>query len=67
MVRAGIAVIVDAEADFVVVGEAGDGAEAVTLVGRLTPDVVLMDIRMPGRTALRTDHRTQIPSQDLQL
>ena len=52
VVRAGFAAIVDAEPDFVVVGEAGDGAEAVTLAGRLTPDVVLMDIRMPGMDGL---------------
>lgn len=52
VVRAGFAAIVDAEPDFVVVGEAGDGAEAVTLAGRLTPDVVLMDIRMPDMDGL---------------
>ncbi|KND45906.1 MULTISPECIES: response regulator [Streptomyces] len=52
VVRAGFAAIVDAEPDFVVVGEAGDGAEAVTLAGQLVPDVVLMDIRMPGMDGL---------------
>ncbi|WP_241266772.1 response regulator transcription factor [Streptomyces scabichelini] len=52
VVRAGFAAIVDADPDFVVVGEAGDGAEAVTLAGRLTPDVVLMDIRMPDMDGL---------------
>ncbi|GAA3831706.1 response regulator [Streptomyces phyllanthi] len=52
VVRAGFAAIVDAEPDFVVVGEAGDGAEAVTLAGRLSPDVVLMDIRMPDMDGL---------------
>jgi DNA-binding NarL/FixJ family response regulator len=47
MVRAGFRMILDAEPDIEIVAEAGDGAEAVELVGRYTTDVVLMDIRMP--------------------
>jgi DNA-binding NarL/FixJ family response regulator len=47
MVRAGLRMILDAEADLSVVGEAADGADAVDLVTRSTPDVVLMDVRMP--------------------
>ncbi|GAA2603556.1 response regulator [Paractinoplanes durhamensis] len=48
LIRAGLRMLCDAEADLEVVGEAGDGREAVTLAARLTPDVVVMDLRMPG-------------------
>jgi DNA-binding NarL/FixJ family response regulator len=47
LVRAGIRLILDAEADINVVGEVADGVEAVTVARRLRPDVTLMDIRMP--------------------
>lgn len=48
LVRTGIRMILESEPDFDVVGEARDGAEAVARTRRLLPDVVLMDIRMPG-------------------
>jgi DNA-binding NarL/FixJ family response regulator len=48
LVRGGFRVLVESVPDMHVVGEAGDGAEAVALARRLEPDVVLMDIRMPG-------------------
>jgi DNA-binding NarL/FixJ family response regulator len=47
MVRAGFRLIVQSQSDMQVAGEAGDGQEAVELVKRERPDVVLMDIRMP--------------------
>ncbi|GAB3043557.1 response regulator transcription factor [Parafrigoribacterium mesophilum] len=52
LVRAGFAALVDSEPDLKVVGEAATGAEAVALVTRTKPDVVLMDIRMPDGDGL---------------
>jgi DNA-binding NarL/FixJ family response regulator len=52
LVRGGFRALLDAEEGFEVVGEAADGAEAVRLARRLLPDVVLMDIRMPGTDGL---------------
>ncbi|MFE1830544.1 response regulator [Streptomyces yangpuensis] len=48
MVRQGFTVLLNAEPDIEVVGQAVDGADAVAKVAELAPDVVLMDIRMPG-------------------
>jgi len=48
LVRAALQMIITDAEDIEVVGEAADGAEAVRLVGELAPDVVVMDIRMPG-------------------
>ncbi|MFD4559869.1 response regulator [Streptomyces sp. NPDC058469] len=47
LVRAGFCMVLDAQADIDVVGEAGDGAEALALLDRTPADVVVMDIRMP--------------------
>ncbi len=52
VVRAGFAMILGAEEDMTVVGEADDGAAAVVLAASARPDVVLMDIRMPGMDGL---------------
>jgi DNA-binding NarL/FixJ family response regulator len=48
MLRLGFRLVFEAQPDLRVVGEAGDGAQALRLVGQLRPDVVLMDVRMPG-------------------
>ncbi len=47
-VRDGVAAMVEMQADMTVVGEAGSGAEAIEMFDRLTPDVTLMDLQMPG-------------------
>ena len=52
LVRAGFGALLDAQDDIDVVGEAGDGDQAVQLARRERPDVVLMDIRMPGTDGL---------------
>ncbi len=52
MVRTGLKMIIDAEADMKVVGEAGDGREAIRLTLELQPDVLVMDISMPELNGL---------------
>ncbi|MFC4112713.1 response regulator [Nonomuraea zeae] len=53
LVRKGFRLMLDAQPDLDVVGEAGDGAQAVDLSRRLRPDVVLMDLHMPGLDGVR--------------
>ncbi len=52
LMRAGLRVLLDAMPDIEVVGEAGDGFEALHLVARFEPEVALLDIAMPGMTGL---------------
>ncbi|MDO5494174.1 MAG: response regulator transcription factor [bacterium] len=52
LLRMGFRLVLEAEDDLEVIGEASDGATAVKMVGALHPDVVLMDVRMPGMNGI---------------
>jgi DNA-binding NarL/FixJ family response regulator len=57
LVRAGFRMILEAEPDLVVAGEAGDGEEALVQIESCHPDVVLMDVRMPGVDGIEAARR----------
>lgn len=57
IIRQGIRLILETEEEFELVGEAADGAEALRLCAELKPDVVLMDLRMPGMDGLQAIER----------
>ncbi|WP_105565181.1 response regulator [Microbacterium halophytorum] len=65
MVRAGFAALLDAQPDIRVVGQAADGDAAVALARELRPDVVLMDIRMPGTDGIEATKRLLRPDRPL--
>ncbi len=63
LVRAGTRIILDAAPDIEVVGEAADGLQALETVGRVSPDVVLMDLRMPVMDGAEATRQMLSPSR----
>jgi len=59
IVRQGLCALLEAETDFQVVGEAGDGLEAVALVERVKPDVLVLDLMMPTLSGLEVARQTR--------
>jgi len=64
VVRDGFAELLNTQPDFAVVATASDGAEAVRLCGELHPDVVLMDVRMPGVDGIEATHQIRQANHD---
>ena len=57
LIRAGFRMLLEEQPDITVIGEAADGAEAIRLTRQLRPDVVLMDVRMPGTDGIEATRR----------
>jgi DNA-binding NarL/FixJ family response regulator len=64
VVRTGFATLLDTQPDFEVVGTAVDGGEAVRICRELRPDVVLMDVRMPGTDGIEATRQLAEPGQE---
>ncbi len=63
VVRTGFAALLDTQPDFAVAGTACDGAEAVRVCRELRPDVVLMDVRMPGTDGIDATRQLTGPAR----
>lgn len=57
LIRSGIRMVLSSQPDIVVIGEASDGADALQQLGHLRPDIVLMDVRMPGVDGIEATER----------
>ena len=61
LLRQGLQMMIDAQPDMEVVGQAGDGAEAIEMTARLRPDIVMMDLRMPRVDGVAATRRIRGP------
>ena len=66
-VREGLKLLLNAQADMEIVGEAGDGASAVSLVGQLKPDIIVLDVSMPGMNGLKAAEALRRSSPDVKV
>ena len=67
VVRSGIRQLLEKTADIVVVGEASDGPEALRLVSELLPDVLLLDMEMPGETGVQVARQLQVAGSPVRI
>ncbi len=67
IVRSGVRMLLEVEPDFEVIGEAEDGSQAITLTGELHPDIVLMDIAMPGIDGLEATRQIKAQWPDVNI
>ena len=67
IVRDGLKAILEAQPDIEVVGEAASGQEAVEKVGRLKPDIVIMDLAMPGMSGIEATRRIKQQNPDVKI
>lgn len=67
LIRAGLRMVVDAQSDLTVVGEAGDGREAVAMAESLKPDVMVMDIGMPNLNGIEAAHQVREKLPEIQI
>lgn len=67
LIRLGFRMVLESTGDIDVVGEASDGAEALTAVAELSPDVVLMDVRMPGVDGIEATARIRRAHPDVRV
>jgi NarL family two-component system response regulator YdfI len=65
IIRQGLRLILETEKDFELIGEAANGAEALSLSAELHPDVVLMDLRMPGMDGLTAIERLRVEQPEV--
>ncbi len=65
IIRQGLRLILETETDFELVGEASDGAEALSLCKKLKPDIVLMDLRMPNMDGLTAIEKLRIEQPEI--